>query len=136
MKAPSTLESVTAEFIHWRSSRASTNEAIPKQLRTQAIELLSHYKKSQIIAALKINHSSLKRWQQKGGEESSGFVALAFETQAPLISPASPERSTFSGLNITLRNTSGIEMCINGDMTPALLHDITRSFLTLQGGES
>ena len=125
----SPLESVASAFDHWRNTRTSRKQAVPTRLREQAIELLSQHKKSHVISALKINHSMLKRWQQKDDAVASGatFVALVNET---------PDPEASSCLQITLRNHLGGEMSITGDVTAAQLHSLAQLFAATQGTQS
>lgn len=123
-----TLESVTTAFNHWRETRSSRKAAVPAVLREQAIELLSHYKPSQVITSLKINHSMLKRWRGDDhasiNSKTSTFVPLGTDT-------ASQPR--VSGLEITWRNSLGSEMQVKGDLTLVQLTQLAHTFIRAEG---
>jgi len=129
MTNPATLESTASAFDHWRHTRTSRKMAVPDALREQAIELLSRYQQSHVIAALNINHATLKRWRRKDS------VSISNPTFVPLVAEV-PESGITSSLQITLRNSLGNEMCITGDVTLAQLHRLTRSFVDFQGHQS
>ena len=118
-----TLESVAVAFSRWRKARRSRREPVPINLQQQALELLSHYRQIQVLGALRINHSTLKRWQQKS-LSSNGFVSLPIATG---------EDSTSSSIQITLSNQHGAQMCIVGVNTHQLI-SLTSRFTSEQGG--
>ena len=60
---PCTLESAQHAFDHWRATRVQRAHT-PISLQRQAIALLSEHKPAHICAALKINDTALKRWEQ------------------------------------------------------------------------
>ncbi len=121
MTTPVTLDSVASVFNHWRVTRTSPKAAVPDTLREQAIELLSHYKLSQVITSLKINHSMLKRW--RGIDNSSNITTFVPLQTGRLNHPVT------SALEITLQNLSGSEMRVKGDLTPAQLAHLMRAFI-------
>lgn len=53
----------TAQFNHWRITRANRRTSVPDTLRKQAFELLTDYRKNHVIKALNINNNMLKNWQ-------------------------------------------------------------------------
>jgi len=59
------LESLSSAFAHWRTQRLSLSSPVPLVLQQHAIELLQIHSKAEVIKALNINHSMLKRWQQQ-----------------------------------------------------------------------
>ncbi len=126
MVKSNTLALVAAAFSDWRNSRTSGNGRIPTPLREQAVALLEQYSKAQVISALGINHSALKRWQNTNPQLDTGFVAL------PNIPITAEDAKIFSTLNITLNHPSGTEMCISGDITPAQLHSLANAFIHFQ----
>ena len=76
---PSTLDSAQRAFDHWRATRVQRAHT-PISLQRQAVALLSEHKPAHICAALKINDTALKRWEQS--------LRLSPTTQAspPLVS--------------------------------------------------
>ena len=135
-----TLESVTAEFNHWRATRASSNEATPVRLKTHTLELLPHYKKSQIIESLEINHSTLKKWRASTDQIPATFVSLPIDSglshesaSLSLNEKNAPTLPNNANLKITLRNESGMEMCISGDLTPVQLLDLANTIIGVRG---
>jgi len=101
MTPPHSLELVTAAFDDWRSHQSSPGSRIPLALKEQAVELLQTHPISQVLKSLKVNHTTLKRWQrQQTTDNDCSFV--------PLISPVQ------SALHVTLRNADGGELIITG----------------------
>lgn len=87
------LSEVQARFASWRSER--TGRATPRELRSQAVSLLSHHPISEVMKALRLDHKRLKRWReaQQGGPRavaSAGeFIELAPIKPAQSVSPSS-----------------------------------------------
>ena len=122
-----TLESVASAFAHWRHTRRSRREAVPVALQRQAVELLSHYKQTRVLKALKINHAMLKRWSQRDeAPETTGFVPLP---------PPSSEARVNASLQITLRNRQGACMQICGAVSAAQLFSLAQGFAAQQGDD-
>ncbi len=121
-----TLESVSSALTHWRAQRLSSSAPVPLILQQQGIQLLQFHSKADVIKALNINHSMLKRWQQQEGQAStsaSEFIHLVGE---------SPETSPHDWLQVTLRNGQGSEMKITG-MTLSELSTLATHFSTATG---
>ena len=76
---PSTLDSAQRAFDHWCATRVQCAHT-PIRFQRQAVALLSVHKPAHICAALKINDTALKRWEQS--------LRLSSSTQAsrPLVS--------------------------------------------------
>ena len=121
MVNPITLESVSSAFERWRAQRSSRREKFPDELRQQALELLSKHTQSRVLGALKINHTTLKRWRAEC-DHAPMFVSLSTEVCAPK-----------AALQITLRNRFGGEMQISGDLSNEQLVNLAMSFTTNPG---
>ncbi len=126
MVNPLSLETVSTAFNDWRRHRTSSRGRIPLVLQKQAIELLAYYSKSQVLKALHVNHSMLKRWQQQ--------EMAATECAFIRLTPESPAASAQPSLQVTLRNINGGELTITG-MTLAQITTLATHF-TAPAGES
>ena len=86
-----TLDSAQRAFDRWRATRVQRANT-PTSLQRQAVALLSDYKPAHICAALKINYTVLKRWEQSlrlspttqtsplvSAEADNGFIRLLAE---------------------------------------------------------
>jgi len=121
MTSPHSLESVTAAFNDWRQQQSTPRGRIPVALQTQAVALLSSHPISHVIKSLKINHTTLKRWQQwHTTEKPCEFVPLVPEEQPTA--------------HVALRNAYGGECIITG-LTLAQITILALQF-TASSGES
>ncbi len=120
------LESLSSAFAHWRTQRLSSSSPVPLVLQQHAIDLLHIHSKAEVIKALNINHSMLKRWQQPALPVDTArceFIDLLGET------PKTPPHDT---LQVTLRNGQGSEMKITG-ITLSQLSTLAANFSTATG---
>lgn len=70
------LSELQHAFAHWRQRRQP--RSVPEELRQQALGLLLRHSRTELIRALGINYSMLKRWQslRAGSSITSDFVEL------------------------------------------------------------
>jgi len=108
-----TLSSVQAQFTQWRTERQSGREPTPNSLKQQALALCEHYSNAQVVNALTLSHTALKRWKQENiALTSSRFVTLEADALATP-SPAKVNR-------VTVCNTQGVQLEIQGLSTEQL----------------
>ena len=101
-----TLENVKQAFDLWRTERPK-HGPIPEYLIEQAISLVGHYTKIDIINALGINHSALKRWLNKKIAQTH-FVPLHASSEAATVLPPTTPNSI--ELTIDLPNNMQIRL--------------------------
>lgn len=79
-KKKMSLGELSKELSNWRKS-GRLGRKVPKELKNQAVELLSEHKASEITKALRINTQMLKDWQQDYDNDSSApfFISLPSE---------------------------------------------------------
>ena len=65
-----TLETVQAEFQHWRDNKANPKSRVPAQLKQSAVALCESYSSAIIVSALGINSTMLNRWGKQIAESS------------------------------------------------------------------
>ena len=113
-----TLESVTNAFNEWRANKKGARSHTPETLKHQALVLLKHHRISHVIDALRLNSSTLKAWKlkQDGHQNSAQFIPLP-TAESSVNEPGNNGRP----LQITLRTTSGAEILVSGDLSPAQL---------------
>jgi len=128
MTNPESLETVSTAFNEWRINRASTKGKIPLALRQQAIELLQSETQSRVIKVLKINHATLKRWQQTETPVSD----CQFIPVTPNPQPALPPLPMPASLHVILRNAEGGELTICG-ITLSQVATLATQFTTPSG---
>jgi len=119
-KATLNLDAVVSDFNHWRGTRLSSREGVPGVLQKKALALLCQYKQSQVISALALNHSTLKRWRV-AHHYDAGFVQLPSVTEPP--------HAQFSA-QVTIDYPNGCQMQIKGlnsDQLTNLVRDLTVS---------
>ena len=108
MNQSPSLESVVKQFTSWREA-SHRERHTPKSLKQQAVALKSQYSVSQIINALGINHSSLKRWSSQSEQgEPSAFISL------PALFPE--EKSSAPQLLACCKFPNGIQLQLTTDI--------------------
>ena len=126
MQESLTLETVTQNFEHWRTHRKSRKESTPMYLQEQAVALLENYPATEIAKALRISGANFKRWRSPlsatPAKKNNTFVEL----------PGLQAHGSQSGLQsehlkINLRNHDGIEVTLQGSLSPELLTALLKS---------
>ena len=64
MKPKSQLEALAEQFAHWRANREKSSNT-PPHLVKAVVDIIDHYPNSEIVKALGINNSALKRWKNQ-----------------------------------------------------------------------
>ena len=111
------LAELSAQFAHWRATRDSRKSRVPTHLRTQAVRLLKHHKKSHVIKALGINSTMLKSWQPQS--ETPATPSIAHDAFIPLPIQQEPDHS--DTVEVRLSNPQGIELSLKGHFSIAQL---------------
>lgn len=119
LSAELSLAELQVEFARWRATRSPRQ--VPTPLRVNTVALLSKHSTSEILKTLKINHTMLKRWRERYGEEpppvsapsQKEFVTLSAADE--LTAPAS-ERFD-SRLKITRQAADGTALSLEGELT-------------------
>jgi hypothetical protein len=62
MSTPLILESLTAEFDHWRKQKKNAQSRIPTSLKKKASALLNQYPRADILKALQIPEHRFTSW--------------------------------------------------------------------------
>ena len=70
MNTHTTLDDLTIQFNHWRSTRGKSRRT-PSRLIHSTLALLDDYPRHVVIKALGINSDTLKRWQKEIAHTSS-----------------------------------------------------------------
>lgn len=137
MSTPITLETVKAEFDHWRQQKKHTQSRIPKALKQKAQALLAHYSRDEITKTLKVPEHRLVSW---GGSDSSEIkeksTLAATVDFVPLSLP--PVQSDVNGactLTLNAPHTHGASWSLQGDFTPAQLNALVTALIATPGGQ-
>jgi len=112
------LEEVQEAFARWRGEcpRGHT----PPTLRAQAVSLLSHYRISEVLRALKLDHRRLSRWRRErlsaphvGSREEFVEVPPTVE-RSDKIGTGEPERLR---LTLTHQDADGYSVSLAGELS-------------------
>ncbi len=115
-----TLDQVRVAFEEWRQSRQSPRERIPESLQQLAVALEGHYRRSQIIAALRLNHTQYMSWlRATTPNEPVSFLAV-------------PSVAEVTG-NVVLHHPNGTQLVIQATLTPSQLMAVVRGFVQAEG---
>lgn len=102
----SALSALAVKLNTWRSQRTSRRTPIPEPLRQQAVELLAHYPRTQIITTLGINSAMLKAWEGSVSATQPQFVSIDLADSA--------QPSEQPPLELTLANNRGQQITLQG----------------------
>ncbi len=83
MELSSLFETTKTAFAHFQASGKRFN--YPKELKDDALKLLTHYSESTLCAALGVSHVSLRNWRKDKKQpthSSSRFLTLDFDEGA------------------------------------------------------
>jgi hypothetical protein len=136
MSTPISLETVKAEFDHWRQHKKCSQSRIPKTLKQKALTLLAHYSRDEVVKTLKVPEHRLLSWEAPdstaGKEEptlasTTDFVPLSLPRGQPSVNGACP---------VTIRGTHahGAPWSLQGGFTPAQLNAIVSALIATPGG--
>ena len=117
-----TLESVQADFHHWREHRPHRRSPTPPALRHKALSLRDQHSVNAICVALGITRRMLLGWQnpasapqrQRQTPEPVEFVVLPTEAEKP--------HGESQPLQLSLTQASGDHWCLSGDPSAEQLH--------------
>ena len=129
MSTQDKLQAVKLAFEQWRNTRTHRAAKTPKALRQQAVTLLSHYRISQIIQALKLSHAQLKRWADDGSSKMSlknQFVTL----------PEANEGLSTSSLTFKWQFPDGAQLDLSGELSATVLNSLVQTLTSRNGGEA
>ena len=108
------LEQAISHFSRWRSSRLHKTEKTPHALKLRAVDLLNHYRKSQICEILNLRPGALSQWQEECTESSSSsFVQLP-----AIIKEEETSEHPQEYLKLKLCLTSGESIELSGSFSP------------------
>jgi hypothetical protein len=114
-----TLESVQAEFQHWRQHRPYLRSPIPSVLRAKALSLRDQYATPAICKALSITERMLIAWEDAATPaEPLSPAPLAF-VALPTGEEAGCRDATTLALSCT--QPGGIQWCLRGNPSPEQL---------------
>ena len=125
-----TLESVQADFHHWREQRPSRRSPTPTALRSKALSLRDQHSVNAICIALGITRRMLLDWQRQmpaersSASEPTEFVMLPAEAESP--------RGKSEHLQVSLTQASGDHWCLSGNPSAEQL----QSFVSALSGGS
>lgn len=102
----SALNALAVKLNAWRSQRTSRRVPIPESLRQQAVALLAHYPRTQIITTLGINSAMLKAWEGCVSATQPQFVSIDLADSA--------QPSEQPPLELTLANNRGQQITLQG----------------------
>ena len=108
-----TLESVQADFHHWREQRPNRRSPTPAALRSKALSLRDQHSVNAICIALGITRRMLLNWQcQKPAYHTSASEPVEF-----VMLPAKAEnpRAESQHLQLSLTQASGDHWCLSGN---------------------
>jgi len=117
------LREVQEAFTAWR--REQPRRHTPQALRAQAVGLLSHYRISEVVKALKLDHRRLSRWRRElcsrthvGRREE--FVELAPTVER--LAEAGVRESERLRLTLTQQESVGRSVSLAGELSAAQWH--------------
>jgi len=118
MKSTEQIIKVETALKQWREQDSSKNGIIPKEIKKQAVQLMSHYTQSEITSRLNIRATALSQWAKlypsTEQDPSMSFIPL------PLTNNDSP--STL--LNVSAQFANGHSLSMSGDISPLLLQTL------------
>ena len=121
MESSLTLEVVAEHFDQWRR-RKRNGERIPDQLWCEAVELVSRYGVSRVIATLRLNGTDLNKRRgiiEAGRHEKANGADTAFVEMEPLVTDQAvgPESTAVwmeleraDGMRLRIRAAHGLDM--------------------------
>ncbi len=140
MSHPLTLDTVQAEFEHWRQQKTSPQSRVPEDLKRKAVELCADYSSNKIIRALKIPPKRFSQWCSVSDNScvkvpettflSVPSAALAASQGQQQLKPLAPS----SAIQVTGSHTNGLQWCLQGEFTPEQLHAVVSALGTQSGG--
>ena len=98
------LETVAQHFALWRANRQSHGSSVtPINLQQEAVALKCNHSIREIVIALGINHSALKRWSESQ-QAALGFIALAADEIESIVEVTDSKASCEfpNGIRLTL----------------------------------
>jgi transposase-like protein len=114
------LNSLTAEFQQWRSTRQYAREKTPQQLKNKTVELAQDYSSSQISTALNIARSTFHYWCKQATSHNKPVEFIAI--------PEAPQIAS-EPLNIRITCKNGHSLQLTGAISAELLTVITKELL-------
>ena len=121
------LQTAVTAFEQWRKARTHGAARIPESLRQQSVKLLSHYRVSQIIRALKLSHSQLKRWDHVGLKKvpaQTQFIKLPEEKN---VSIKVNEGLKTAALTIEWHFPQGAQLRLSGELCATTLCSLVQT---------
>jgi len=119
------LAALATQLNSWRSQRAYRRAPIPQSLRQKAVELLTHYPRTQIIKTLGISCGMLKSWENTASAAQKPFVCVDLG--------GSPELGEQSPLDIVLANNRGQRITLQGEFSPSQMTLLVRAIKGFTG---
>ena len=127
MESSLTLEVVAAHFDQWRR-RKRKGDRIPDQLWCEAVELVSRYGVSRVIATLRLNGTDLNKRRgiiEAGRHEKTPGGDTAFVEMEPLVTDQAV-RPESTAVWMELERTDGMRLRIRGERSVDLLRLVER----------
>lgn len=124
-----TLQSVRADFQHWRANKSTLGPRIPDDLRRDAVALLGELSASTITTAIGVSCSMLKAWRNEQPQPTDipiEFIALP--------SPAPATEPPIDALTLSVTQPNGAKWQLQGCMNPEQLGAIIHAVGGLSGG--
>ncbi len=125
------LQTLVIAFEQWRNTRTHRSARTPKTLRQQAVKLFPHYRLSQIIQALKLNHAQLKRWTDGDG----GSNKISHQDQFVTL-PETNEGSNTSSLTLEWQFPDGAQCRLSGELSKAVLNSVVQTLTSHRSGKA
>ena len=102
------LDQAEEAFEYWRATRETKNQT-PKKLITQAVDLLEHYSRTEVVSRLGIRQEALSRWSSDSQSTDNAFIML------PATSPELPLLTNKpSSLNLSIAFAHGTTVNLSG----------------------
>lgn len=113
------LHEVQEAFARWR--RECPRGHTPQELRAQAVSLLSHYRISEVMKALKLDHRRLSRWRREGSSMPAEAARGEF-VELPVAEPmgvGAPPAETALVLTLSRHEAEGYTVSLSGALSAA-----------------
>lgn len=114
------LHEVQEAFARWR--RECPRGHTPQELRAQAVSLLSHYRISEVMKALKLDHRRLRRWRRECSSTPAVPARGEFVELLPVAEPLgaeAPPAETALVLTLTRHEVEGHTVSLSGALSAA-----------------
>jgi hypothetical protein len=125
MSAPLTLETLQADFRHWREHKPSPRSQVPKDLRNKVLAIKHSVKISQLTQALGVNSSMIKSWATKenallnSADQPPKFISLPADSTARTHQEGTLPAATHTNqAQLSFEVSNGRRWCLQGDLNP------------------